>query len=141
MQRTGPLVICCMRMEAKNSYFKKVAKISNSKNVPYSVQLNMLTVRLSFLYLNSFTQNLFHLIKELGMIMCILLCGRRFQILQLHSCYASKCLNPLYAIIACSRGHSKNEIFHVIAPLLSIVLSLYNAISFRVLPSFRTYYS
>ena len=38
MQRIGPLVISwCMRMEAKNSYFKKVARISNFKNVPYSV--------------------------------------------------------------------------------------------------------
>ena len=36
--RIGPLVISwCMRMEAKNSYFKKVARISNYKNVPYSV--------------------------------------------------------------------------------------------------------
>ena len=36
--RIGPLVISwCMRMEAKNSYFKKVARISNYKNIPYSV--------------------------------------------------------------------------------------------------------
>lgn len=27
----------CMRMEAKNSYFKKVARIGNFKNIPYSV--------------------------------------------------------------------------------------------------------
>ena len=38
MQRISPLVISwCMRMEVKNSYFKKVARISNFKNVPYSV--------------------------------------------------------------------------------------------------------
>ena len=27
----------CMRMEAKNSYFKRVAQIGNFKNLPYSV--------------------------------------------------------------------------------------------------------
>ncbi len=27
----------CMRMEAKNSYFKRVVQIGNFKNVPYSV--------------------------------------------------------------------------------------------------------
>ena len=27
----------CMRMEAKNSYFKKIARIGNFKNIPYSV--------------------------------------------------------------------------------------------------------
>ena len=27
----------CMRMEAKNSYFKQVARITNFKNVAYSV--------------------------------------------------------------------------------------------------------
>ena len=38
INRIGPVVISwCMRMEAKNSYFKKVARISNFKNVPYSV--------------------------------------------------------------------------------------------------------
>lgn len=36
--RVGPLVTTwCMRMEAKNAYFKDVARISNFKNVPYSV--------------------------------------------------------------------------------------------------------
>ena len=38
ISRFGPLIVSwCMRMEAKNSYFKKVARISNFKNVPYSV--------------------------------------------------------------------------------------------------------
>ena len=36
--RVGPFVVSwCMRMEAKNAYFKKIARISNLKNVPYSV--------------------------------------------------------------------------------------------------------
>ena len=36
--RLGPLITCwCMRMEAKNSYFKRVAQIGNYRNVPYSV--------------------------------------------------------------------------------------------------------
>lgn len=36
--RVGPLVNCwCMRMEAKNSFFKRVAQIGNYRNVPYSV--------------------------------------------------------------------------------------------------------
>ncbi len=35
--RTGPLIgTCCMRMEAKNSYFKGTAHNSNFKNVPYT---------------------------------------------------------------------------------------------------------
>lgn len=38
LYRTGPLVTSwCMRMEAKNAYFKKVARIGNFKNAPYSV--------------------------------------------------------------------------------------------------------
>ena len=38
MHRLGPLVISwCMRMEAKNSYFKKVSRLSNFKNISYSV--------------------------------------------------------------------------------------------------------
>jgi len=38
--RVGPLVTTwCMRMEAKNAYFKDVARISNFKNVPYSVAM------------------------------------------------------------------------------------------------------
>ena len=38
MYRTGPLInTCCMRMEAKNSYFKQIARSSNFKNVPYTV--------------------------------------------------------------------------------------------------------
>ena len=36
--RTGPFInVWCMRMEAKNSYCKKVAQSSNFKNVPYTV--------------------------------------------------------------------------------------------------------
>lgn len=36
--RTGPLISTwCMRMEAKNSYFKRAAQTSNFKNVPYTV--------------------------------------------------------------------------------------------------------
>lgn len=36
--RTGPLVrTSCMRMEAKNGYFKEIAHTSNFKNVPYTV--------------------------------------------------------------------------------------------------------
>ena len=36
--RTGPLVnTWAMRMEAKNSYFKRIARSSNFKNVPYTV--------------------------------------------------------------------------------------------------------
>ena len=36
--RTGPLIgTWCMRMEGKNSYFKRAAQTSNFKNVPYSV--------------------------------------------------------------------------------------------------------
>ena len=38
LYRIGPLVNCwCMRMEAKNSFFKRVAQIGNYRNVPYSV--------------------------------------------------------------------------------------------------------
>lgn len=34
----GPLINAwCMRMEAKNSYFKRVAQIGNFKNLPLSV--------------------------------------------------------------------------------------------------------
>ncbi len=34
----GPLVTCwCMRMEAKNSYFKRIGQIGNFKNIAYSV--------------------------------------------------------------------------------------------------------
>ena len=34
----GPFVVSwCMRMEAKNAYFKQVARIGNFKNVAYSV--------------------------------------------------------------------------------------------------------
>ena len=36
--RLGPLVTSwCMRMEAKNSYFKKAGRITNFKNIAYSV--------------------------------------------------------------------------------------------------------
>ena len=36
--RIGPLQTSwCMRMEAKNNYFKKAGRIGNFKNVPYSV--------------------------------------------------------------------------------------------------------
>ena len=36
--RLGPLVTSwCMRMEAKNSYFKKSARSANFKNIAYSV--------------------------------------------------------------------------------------------------------
>ena len=36
--RTGPLIATwCMRMEGKNSYFKRAAQTSNFKNVAYSV--------------------------------------------------------------------------------------------------------
>ena len=36
--RFGPLVTSwCMRMEAKNSYFKKSARVANFKNIAYSV--------------------------------------------------------------------------------------------------------
>ncbi len=36
--RMGPLQTDgCMRMEAKNNYFKKAGRIGNFKNVPYSV--------------------------------------------------------------------------------------------------------
>lgn len=36
--RTGPLMnTCCMRMEAKNCYSKQLTKLSNFKNVPYTV--------------------------------------------------------------------------------------------------------
>ena len=36
--RAGPLISTwCMRMEGKNSYFKRVAQCSNFKNVPYTV--------------------------------------------------------------------------------------------------------
>lgn len=35
---TGPLITTwCMRMEGENSYFKRIAQISNFKNVPYTV--------------------------------------------------------------------------------------------------------
>ena len=38
MFRIGPLVTSwCMRMEAKNSYFKRIAMIGNFKNVAFSV--------------------------------------------------------------------------------------------------------
>ena len=34
----GPMVSTwCMRMEAKNSYFKRVAQIGNFKNLPFTV--------------------------------------------------------------------------------------------------------
>ena len=40
MHRLGPLVTSwCMRMEAKNSYFKKVSRLSNFKNISYSVAI------------------------------------------------------------------------------------------------------
>ena len=36
--RVGPLIASwCMRMEAKNSYFKKVARVGNFQNIAYSV--------------------------------------------------------------------------------------------------------
>ena len=39
--RIGPLVNCwCMRMEAKHSYFKRIAQIGNFKNIPYSVAIH-----------------------------------------------------------------------------------------------------
>ena len=38
LHRTGPLVASwCMRMEAKNAFFKRIAQIGNYKNVPLSV--------------------------------------------------------------------------------------------------------
>lgn len=38
MLRVGPLIASwCMRMEAKNSYFKKVARVGNFQNIAYSV--------------------------------------------------------------------------------------------------------
>ena len=38
--RLGPLITSwCMRMEAKNSYFKKSARVTNFKNIAYSVAM------------------------------------------------------------------------------------------------------
>ena len=50
--RNGPLITSwCMRMEAKHSYFKRIAMIGNFKNVPLSVAKRH--QRLMYSYINS----------------------------------------------------------------------------------------
>lgn len=55
LYRTGPLVnTWCMRMEAKNSYFKQAARGSNFKNVPYSVAIRHQRLLCSYLQCENF---------------------------------------------------------------------------------------
>lgn len=49
--RLGPLISCwCMRMEAKNSYFKRISQIGNFKNLPLSVATRHQKLMCSYLH-------------------------------------------------------------------------------------------
>ena len=53
--RLGPLVRSwCMRMEAKNSYFKQIAQLGNFKNITYSVAKGHKRLMCSYLQSHNF---------------------------------------------------------------------------------------